>query len=235
MSLHLGADTEMQPDTAVAAIDPRGAANLEIAVRNNSMQIQTYRIEFAGEGLEFFPPKTEISVAPTDERRIEFRVFAADGPAVLRDFQLRVKGGVEMEVPMRLALVPRAHTVVWSADLDGDGVSEWALESPRARAVFSTQDGGRWIEFTWKDTNTNFLPEGGLLAQAGAVEVHPAGNGLEFVGKDWKRTVTLTDAELAIGQSLPLPAPPAAVKRGSVTLNVAQPAPDRAAFTLSAR
>src|SRR5258706_2083028 len=44
--LHYGAATEIMPDTAVAAIDPRAGANLEIAVRNNTTQIQTYKLEF---------------------------------------------------------------------------------------------------------------------------------------------------------------------------------------------
>lgn len=236
IQLHFGSDTELTPDPAVAPIDPRGGANLEIAVRNNSAQIQTYRLEFAGEGLEFFPAKTEISVGPTDERRVDFRVFGGDAEAVLRDFSLRVRGGAEMEVPMRVVLAPRAKTVAWSADLDGDGLPEWILESPRARAIFSTQDGGRFAEFTWKDTNTNLLPDGGLFAQAGAVEVRPLANGIEFAGKGWKRTVTLVDAELAIDQTAPVSLSPAlATKRGSVTLSMSQPSPEKVVLTLSAR
>ncbi len=233
IELHLGADTEITPEPQVAAIDPRGTANLEIALRNNSPQIQTYHLEFSGEGLEFFPPKAETSVAPTDERRVEFRVFAAEAGSVLREFSVHVKGGAEIDVPLRVALVPRGKTVAWSADLDGDGSPEWILESPRARAVFSTQDGGRCVEFTWKDTNTNFLPEGGLFAQTGPVEVRAAAGGLEFAGKGWKRTVTLTDASLAIEQSAPLTLPPGlAGKRANITLNVSQPAPGRASLTL---
>jgi hypothetical protein len=80
------------------------------------------------------------------------------------------------------------------------------LESPRARAVFSSQDGGRWMEFTWKDTNTNFLPEQGAFAAAGAVEIHAAGDGLEIAGKGWKRTVRLSDATLTVEETPSLPA-----------------------------
>ena len=86
---------------------------------------------------------------------------------------------------------PRNAAVAWNADLDGDGSPEWILESAKARAVFSSQDGGRWMEFTWKDTSANFLPESGIFAQPGPVEVHEDGGGLEFTGKDWNRTVTL--------------------------------------------
>src|SRR5206468_2638344 len=136
--------------------------------------------------------------------RVEFRVFAGEGIAGLRDFSVGVKGAVEMKVPMRLVLVPRNRTVAWQADLDGDGAPEWILETARARAIFSTQDGGRWIEYTWKDTNTNFLPEAGLLAQAGPVQVRASGNSLEFAGKGWKRTVPLTGSELVVEQATPL-------------------------------
>jgi hypothetical protein len=233
IALHVGAETELMPDRAVAAIEPRAGSNLEIAVRNNSMQIQTYRLEFSGDGLEFFPAKTEISVAPTDERRVEFRVFAAEGSAGLKDFVVRMKGGAELESTMRLVLVPRGRTVTWGADLDGDGLPEWVVESQRARAVFSMLDGGRCIEFTWKDTNTNLLPEGGLFAQAGAVRVREVAGGLEFIGSGWTRTVVLSDAQLVVEQSTAIALPAGlAGKRGNITLTVGQPAPERAILGL---
>jgi Glycosyl hydrolases family 35 len=230
--LHFGA-TEMTPDPPVAAIDPRAGGILEIAIRNNSAQIQTYHIEPAGEGLEFFPPKTDVSVAPTDERRVELRVFAAEGIGGLRDWTLKLKGGADVTTPMRLVLVPRGRTVAWSADLDGDGAPEWIVESPRVRAIFSPQDGGRWMELTWKDTGTNFLPETGVFAQAGPVEVRPVENGIEFTGKDWKRTVSLSDTALTIEQSVPLPEEmPKTEKRGNTTLTLERPSPTRAIYTL---
>src|SRR5262249_52546895 len=77
IQLHFGDAAEMTPDPPVIAIDPRAGSIVEIAIRNNSTQIQTYRVEAAGEGLEFLAPKNEISIAPTDERRVELRVFAA--------------------------------------------------------------------------------------------------------------------------------------------------------------
>jgi hypothetical protein len=86
----------------------------------------------------------------------------------------------------------------WSADLDGDGSPEWVLENQKARAVFSAQDGGRWLEFVWKDSapnGLNVLPESGALAGTGPVEVHAGDGALEFTGKDWKRTVRLAGAE----------------------------------------
>jgi hypothetical protein len=233
MQLHFGPRTGLTPDPPVAAIDSMGG-NLEISIRNNSSGIQTYHLEPAGRGMEFLPAKTDLSIGPTDERRVEFRVFPAEGATGVRDWTLKIAGGAALAVPMRLVLVPRTSAVVWTADLDGDGAPEWILESAKVRAVFSTQDGGRWMEFTWKDTNTNFLPETGVFAQAGPVEVRQNGDGLEFTGKGWKRTVTLTGATLAVEQSTPLPPETLTTeRRGNLTLTVERPAPTRSVYGLN--
>jgi hypothetical protein len=206
MQLHYGSRTELAPEPPVIAVDPRGGANLELAIRNNFPGIQTFGLEASGEGLEFLPAKTEIAVGATVERAVSFRVFAKEGVAGLRDFTVKVSGAAAFEAPMRVLLLPRGRTVAWSADLDGDGSPEWVLESQRARAVFSTQDGGRWSEFTWKDGNVNFLPEQGVFAGAGRVDVRASGDTLEISGKGWKRTVRLSDATLTLEQTTPLPA-----------------------------
>jgi hypothetical protein len=177
-------------------------------------------------------------VGAVDERRVSLRVFAAEGLTGVRDWRLRVADlsgpGADADLPMRVVLLPRGHTVAWSADLDGDGAPEWVLESQKARAIFSAQDGGRWMEFTWKDSNVNFLPEQGLLAGPGPVEVHAADDALEFTGKGWKRTARLTETTLTIEQSSPLPADsPIPEKRDGATLTVTRPSPTRAAYTLN--
>ena len=234
MQFHFGPQTELTPEPPIAAIDPKGGGNLEISIRNNSSQIQTYHLEPAGQGLEFLPPKTDVSIGPTDERRVEFRVFPAEGIAGVRDWTLKIAGGADLAMPMRVVLVPRTAAVAWTADLDGDGAPEWILESAKVRAVFSAQDGGRWMEFTWKDTNTNFLPETGIFAQAGPVEVRQNGDALEFTGKGWKRTVTLNGAALTVEQSTPLPPETLTTeKRGNLTLTVDRSAPTRAVYGLN--
>jgi hypothetical protein len=108
------------------------------------------------------------------------------------------------------------------------------LESQRARAVFSTQDGGRWLEFLWKDGNVNFLPEQGVFASAGRVDVRESGDTLEFTGRGWKRSVRLVEAELTVEQTTPLPADGlAAERRGNVGMTVARPSPATAVIRLA--
>src|SRR5262249_49178280 len=152
---------------------------------------------------EFFSPKAEVHIGAMDERTVGLRVFAKEGGPVLRDWRLRVTGGAALDLPMRAVLLPRGRTVAWSADLAGDGSAEWILESQRARAVFSMQDGGRWIEFTWKDGGLNFLPEQGLFAAAGRVDVRENGDTLEFSGRGWRRTARLVEGEMTIEQTTP--------------------------------
>jgi hypothetical protein len=107
------------------------------------------------------------------------------------------------------------------------------LESAKVRAVFSAQDGGRMMDLTWKDANLNFLPEGGLFAQPGPVEVRANGDTLEFLGKGWKRTATLKGNTLTIEQSGALPAELVhSEKRGNTTLTVEHPSASRATYTL---
>ena len=120
-------------------------------------------------------------------------------------------------------------------DLDGDGEPEWVLESPQARAVFSTRDGGRWLEFVWKDTGANFLPEQGALAGHGRRRGHDGQDGLEFTRRiveahgpaGWCRADHRAEA----------PAADETVqgsKRDGVTLKVARESPTRAVYSLSA-
>jgi hypothetical protein len=234
IALHFGARTELLADPPVVTVEPRAGTNVEIALRNNAPGIQTFRLEASGDGLEFLPAKTEISIGAMAERTVGLRVFAKDGAAGLRNWRLKVGGAAALDLPMRALLLPRGRTVAWSADLDGDGSPEWVLESQRSRAVFSTQDGGRWLEFTWKDGDVNFLPEQGVFASQGRVDVRESGDTLEFAGRGWNRTVRLVDAEMTVEQTTPLPAAGLASEhRGSVGMTVARPSPSTAVIKLA--
>jgi hypothetical protein len=233
VAMRLGSATVLTADPPIAVIEPRAGTDVDVTLRNNYPGIQTFRLEAAGEGLEFFPPKTEISIGAADERTFKMRIFAKEGTTGLRDWRVRVSGGATLDLPMRALLLPRGRTVAWSADLDGDGSAEWVLESQKARVVFSTQDGGRWTEFTWKDAGVNFLPDEGWLGGTGRVEVRESGDSLEFSGTGWKRTVRLAEGELRIEQpSLPVGGP-AAEKRGNVKLSVERPSGSAAVFRLA--
>lgn len=233
IQMHFGQHAELMPDPPIAPIDPRAGSNLEIAIRNNWPGIQTYRLEAYGDGLEFRPAKTEISIGALAERRVKLRVFAAEGPAGLRDWHLRVSGAGEADLPMRVLLLPRGRTAVWSADLDGDGTAKWILETEQARAVFSAEDGGRWMEFTAKQGNANFLPEAGVYAAAGPIAVQALEDGLEFIGAGWRRTAHLAGGTLTIEQDSPLPA--AAVEPAKISntaLTVERSSASRAVYAL---
>jgi hypothetical protein len=233
MQMHFGSRTEITPEPATAPIEPKAGSNIEISIRNNSPGIQTYHLEAVGEGLEFFPAKTELSVGAMDERRVSLRVFAAEGISGLRDWHLRVTGGATLDLPQRVLLLPRGRTVPWTADLDGDGSPEWILESLKVRAVFSSQDGGRWMELTWKDSNVSFLPDAGAFAATGPVEVHANGDALEFSGKGWKRTVRLVDTTLTADQTTALPVDGLSEsKRENTALSIERPSPSKAIYSL---
>jgi hypothetical protein len=104
------------------------------------------------------------------------------------------------------------------------------------RAVFSSADGGRWMELIWKDTNSNFLPPEGALARTGPVEVHAGKGTLEFSGKGWTRTVSLSNDTLTIDQTTPFPADslhqahPAGA--GNIALSIERQAPGRVVYRL---
>ena len=237
MQIHFGTEAELTPDPPIAPIEPKAGSDLELSIRNNWPGIQNYILDAAGEGLDILPAKSEVAVDAVAERRVPLRVFLKDGAnggvEGLRDWSLKVGGGAALDLPMRVLMLPRNRTVAWSADLTGDGSPEWVLETQKVRAIFSSQDGGRWMEFNWKDTNLNFLPPEGVFAAAGPVEVHAAGDNLEFVGKGWKRTVRLTDTTLSIEQTTPLPADKLTEdRRGNVDFNIRHPAANRAAYTL---
>jgi hypothetical protein len=232
--MHFGSQTELTPDPPIAPIEPKASTNLELLIRNNAPGIETFHLEAVGEGLEFLPAKTEISVGAIAERRTSIRVFGKPDVAGLRGWRLHVSGAADLDLPMRALLVPRGRTVAWTADLDGDGSPEWILETQRVRAVFSSQDGGRWMEFTWKDGNFNFLPDQGTLAGGGPAEIRADGDGLVISGKGWQRTVRLSDTVLTVEQSTPLPLDRLTPeRRGNVNFTIERRSPAVAVYRIN--
>jgi hypothetical protein len=235
IKLHFGDEEELAIEPALVVLDPKTTRNLDVSLRNNSPQIQSFTVEPKVEGWEFMPAKAEISIGAVMERVVSLRAFAKGVQAGVCKGSLRISGGTQMDVPLHIVAVPRGATVAFSLDLDGDGKPEWILETQRARAAFSTQGGGRWMEFVWKDTGANFLPEGGALAGSGAVEVRKVEGGLEFATSGWKRTVRLDGSTLTVEQSTPLgPETLKSGKRDAVNFKVAREGAGRAVYSLAA-
>jgi len=145
-------------------------------------------------------------------------------------------GAADLDIPMRFAVIPRGESLAYSADLDADGQMEWILENARARAVFSAQDGGRWLEFLWKDAGLNVLPEGGALAGTGLASVQlNSDSALEFHGNGWRRLVRLAagGASLEVEQSTPLPPETLRTgKKNDIVLHVNRESPVKAVYSL---
>jgi hypothetical protein len=110
------------------------------------------------------------------------------------------------------------------------------LENQRARAIFSAQDGGRWLEFVWKDSGLDVLQEIGALLGTGAADVQIGTDGsLEFRGSGWRRTVRLAGngAVLTVEQTTPLPPEKLQTgKKNEVIFNVTRETPSRAIYTI---
>ena len=233
VKLHFGPEEELAIEPAVVTLDPKTTRNLDLSLRNNSAQIQSFVVEAQAEGWEFMPAKANISIGGVMERVVSLRAFAKSELSGICDGRLKISGATQMEIPFRIAAIPRGQTVVYPMDLDSDGSPEWVLESARARAVFSTNDGARWLEFVWKDTGANFMPEQGALAGSGAVEARKLPDGVEFSAGSWKRTVRLSESTLTVEQSAPLAAETLqTLKRDAVTFRVERQSPHRASYSL---
>jgi hypothetical protein len=233
LEIHFGSQARLAVEPPTAPAETRAGNNLEFVFRNNSTAIQNYHVEATGEGLDFLPPRADLTVGAVDERPLSVRLFGQEGATGPREWHLRVSGAATLDLPMRVLLLPRTGAIAWSADLDGDGSPEWILESQKVRAVFSSRDGGRWMEFTWKDTGGNFLPEAGAFAQPGTPLVRATGNALEFVGNGWSRTARLTDAALTVEQTNALPSDAMTnFVSGNLRLSIERPSNSRSIYTL---
>ncbi|MBI2680497.1 MAG: beta-galactosidase [Candidatus Solibacter usitatus] len=239
MSLHFGGQAELAVAPPIVPVDAGAGRNLTVTIRNNFPEIRNYVLEAQGEGFQFFPPRSEISIGASMERDIDVRVFANDKTAGLRPWRLRLSGSADVDLPVRFVVIPRNEAVAYSTDLDGDGSPEWILENQRVRAVFSEQNGGRWLEFVWKDSGLNVLPEDGAMAGSGPVEITFENNHSEarlvMRGKDWRRVVRIAGArpEVVFEQSTALPADAArAEKRNEVIFRVTRDSTERAVYSL---
>ena len=217
--LRLGADAELAPDPPLVSFDPKGGRDLHIALRNNYPSIQNYVVEVAGKGLTFLPARTEVSIAAATERDISVRVFSDNVSGDKREATIRITGAADFQERFQAIPLGRNETVMYSRDLDGDGIEDRVIENQRVRASFSGAD-DRWMEWVWKDSEMNLLPDSGLLPES---------------GKKARRTVSLgSDNRLVIEQDQPLP--PEVLKSGKkdgVNYTIERPSPNRAVYSMA--
>jgi hypothetical protein len=236
MGVHYGSAGELPVTPPIVPVEANAGREVSVVLHNNSPEIRNFTVEARGEGLEFSPARTEIAIAGAMERDALIRVFPIPSERGLVPWRLHVTGAAEVDLPMRFIVVPRGETVAYSTDLDNDGQPEWVLENQRARAVFSTRDGGRWLEFVWKDSGLNVLPENGALAAAGVadVQINPD-NSLEFRVNGRLRTVRLSGSGAALTVEQTNPLPPEALhteKRSDLVFRVTRESATRAVYSI---
>jgi hypothetical protein len=201
---HFGTASDLPLTPPVVPVDEKAGREINVTIRNNYPEIRTYVLELSGEGLEFLPARTEIAIGPSTERDVSVRVFTQG--AGMHGAAMHLTGATKLDVPVNFVAIPRGGAVAYTAG------AEYVLESQKARAVFSSEKAERWLEFVWKDSERDVLPESGIALGPGA-------------------TFALKDAALTIEQASPIPLAPG--KQGDVVIQVQRLAPGRAVYTLS--
>jgi hypothetical protein len=179
VALHYGADRELPSYPPLIPIDKPAGRSIDVVIRNNSPEIRSFTLEASGDALEFSPAKTEISIGGSMEREVTLRVFTDRADPGLHNCKFHLRGAADVETTAAVVVIPRDKTVTYSYDLDTDGQPEYVLENQHLRAVFSRPDGGRWLEFVWKDSNRNVLPENGIEIGKATVELRSTGLSVE--------------------------------------------------------
>jgi hypothetical protein len=207
---HFGATAELPMYPASVSMDQRAGRDINVTVRNNFPEIKSYVLDLSAEGLEFSPAHVEISVGASSERDISIRVFPQEGSRGLKQGVAKLSGAGNFDLPLHFAVIPRGETVGYAEG----GV--YVLESARARAIFADERHQLWLEFTWKDSERNVLPESGVDFGPGPRIVH------------------LKDAELTIEQETALP--PEKLKAGKridINFDVQRPSAGKAVYSLA--
>jgi hypothetical protein len=235
--MHFGSQ-ELAVYPPLVPVDARAGRNIGAIVRNNYPQIQNFQLAAEGERFQFSPAKADVTVGPSTERSLSLRVFAEGLEPGLYDWRLRLAGAADVVLPARFAAIPRGEAIAYTLDVDEDGGGEFVLENQKLRAVFSAEDGGRWLDFVWKETGLNLLPEAGALTGSGQVQVESSREGrdavLKFSSRDWTRTIRLPGDgnNLIVEQDRPLPPETLSNERKSgVAFTVTRETPARAVYT----
>ncbi len=172
ISLHFGKDQSLPVVPALVPVETPAGRTLTLAIRNGSAEIRTYTIAIDAPGLEFSPAQLEVVVGALAEREVSVRVFAKDALPDVVQGTVKVSGASSLMQPIRFIAIPRGQTARYSTQLDGVEGPEFVLETARVRAVFSSADGGRWMELVWKESGRNLLGEKGVALAKSEIDLH---------------------------------------------------------------
>jgi len=166
VSRHWGKGADLPLDPPLVPVDQKSGRDLNITVRNNAPEIRTFILKATADDIDFAKPKTDVVIAASSERDITLRVFAHRATPGLHTVNFKLSGAAANEIEARLLAIPHSETVRYT---DGDAT---VLESQQARVIFTAE---RLVEFVWKDSERNMLPEGGIpLGTAHLVELRGA-------------------------------------------------------------
>lgn len=133
-ALHFGSAAELASDPPVVPVETPNGRTINLQLKNNAPEIRTFTVAVSGEGAEFSPEKTEVTVGASAEREISLRVFAAGASAGLHSCVVRVSGAATFEKALRVVTIPRNEAVSYAADLLGNGSMQQVWENGRLRA-----------------------------------------------------------------------------------------------------
>ena len=169
VAVRVGANSTLTLSPAAVPVNQRTGRDIGITIRNNAPEIRNFSIEMKAEGLDFSPPKVDVSVGASASRAVSFRVFATGAAAGIHMGEARVSGAAKGVEPVRFVVLPANGAVAF----DSDGIS--LLESASRRASFLP---GRWLEFINKESGQSAIPAGGITFQQGGIETR--GDALVF-------------------------------------------------------
>jgi hypothetical protein len=181
ISVRVGPNSLMTLSPAVVPVNQRSGRDVTISVRNNAPEIRNFAIEMSAEGLDFSPPRVNVSVGAGAARDVSFRVFPNGAAPGMHAGRVSITGAGQGEEPVAFAVIPANGAVAF----ESEGIR--VLESASRRATFLP---GRWLEYLNKENGQNPIPAGGISFDAGPVEA--AGDALTFGGT---KTLRLSDLE----------------------------------------
>jgi hypothetical protein len=153
LSVQVGPHSALPLFPAAIPVNQRSGRDVTVSIRNNAPEIRSFHIDLNAEGLEFSPPKIDVTVGASAARDVSFRVFPTGAAPGLHSGHAHITGASEATEDVRFIVIPAAESVAWSAD----GFS--FLESAKTRATFLP---GRWLEFLNKDNGQNAIAAGGV-------------------------------------------------------------------------